>query len=115
MYTGHHALEWVLLILFKIKYTHGTTFCVVLDQDIDWVFKVTHLPQNSKYPYFLVLYSLKYTHYNPKKEGFLVVNRAQCHNQSLAAIVYRGLFHTLHPRKKQQTDLPSLLYCIPAV
>lgn len=109
------ALEWVLLILLKIKYTHGTTFWVVLDQDIDWVFRVTHLPQNSKYPYFLVLYSLKYTHYNPKKEGFLVVNRAQCHNQSLAAIVYRDLFHTLHPRKKQQTDLPSLLYCVPAV
>lgn len=33
------ALEWMpikLLILFKIKYTHGATFWVVLGQDIDW-------------------------------------------------------------------------------
>lgn len=108
------ALEWVLLILFKIKYTHGTTFWVVLDQDIDWVFRETHLPRTAN-----TLTSWSYIHLNiptttpTKKDSLWLIGPNVI--TSLAAIVYRGLFHTLHPRKKQQTDLPSLLHCVPAV
>lgn len=55
----------------------------------------------------------------PEKEytcqkGIVVVNRAQIHNRNLAAIVYRGLSHTQHFRKKLQTELPSLLHWVPA-
>lgn len=42
-----------------------------------------------------------------------VVNQAQSHRQSLAAIVYRGLFHRLHFGKSHRLScLP--LACAPA-
>lgn len=55
---------------------------------------------------------------DPEKEyscqkGLLVFNRAQIHNQSLAAIVYRGLSSILHIKENLQTELPSLLHCVP--
>ena len=40
-------------------------------------------------------------------DRLLVVNWAQIHNQSLAAIADRGLLCTLHFRQKPQTELPA--------
>lgn len=43
--------------------------------------------------------------------GLLMVNWAQSHNQSLAAIVHRGLSPRLHFNEKLQMGLPSFLHC----
>lgn len=37
------------------------------------------------------------------EKGLLVVNWAQVHSQNLAAVVYRGLLHTLLIREKPQS------------
>lgn len=45
------------------------------------------------------------------QKGFLVVNRVQINNKSLAAIVCRGLLCTMHIREKQKTK-PSASFAV---
>lgn len=49
------------------------------------------------------------------QKGLPVGNWAKIYNQSPVAIIYRGLSHILHIREKLQTELPSLLHCVPTV